>query len=445
MHGSLSISMAETIDICPAGLALPRSLEQLSTLVASGEYSPVEAVEQCLERIHQRESKVQAWAYLAGAEARSQAQQLTQELLSNGPRSPLHGIPFGVKDIYDTNGVPTEWGTPVHKGRIPTKDAALVTQLKKAGAIVLGKTHTTAYAYFDPAPTRNPHNLVHTPGGSSSGSAAAVADGMIPFALGSQTQGSVLRPASFCGVTGFKPSYGRLPVEGIMPFAPTLDHPGVFTRTVEDMVFLWTAMRPYLTIKETFPQQSVAIEFAVPSWPIKGTLDFDMRSGFEAYVASLHKRGFHIAPIDLPESLMRLPEITLTVMHYEAAKIHGDDFRRNGVKVGHKLALLIEDGLTIHRSDYQSARDALEQARIDFKNAVGERIWITPAAIGAAPDSIDTTGDPCCNSPFTTLGAPSISIPFATASDGLPLGLQLASAQNGETRLLTAATQLTKN
>ena len=445
MHGSLSISMAEPTDTYPADLAMPGSLEQLSILIASGEYSPVEAVEQCLERIHQRETEVQAWTYLAEAEARSQAQQLTQELLTDNPRSPLHGIPFGVKDIYDTSDMPTEWGTSVHRGRIPTKDAALVTQLKKAGAIVLGKTHTTAYAYFDPAPTRNPHNLAHTPGGSSSGSAAAVADDMIPFALGSQTQGSVLRPASFCGITGFKPSHGHLPVEGIMPFAPTLDHPGVFTRTVEDMVFLWAALGPYLATKETFPQQSVAIQFAVPSWPIKGTLDFDMRSSFEAYVASLQKRGLHITPIDLPKSLMRLPEITLTVMHYEAAKIHGNDFRRNGVKVGHKLALLIEDGLTIHRSDYQSARESLEQARIDFKNAVGERIWVTPAAIGAAPNSIDPTGDPCCNSPFTALGVPSISIPFATTSDGLPLGLQLASARDGEMRLLTAATQLTKN
>ena len=424
---------------------LPQPIEQLSASIATGKFSPVELIEHCLQRIRQREPEVHAWAYLAEVQALSEAQQLASELRSKGPRSPLHGIPFGVKDIYDTSDMPTEWGTPVHKGRAGTGDAALVAHLKRAGAIVLGKTHTTAYAYFDPAPTRNPHNLAHTPGGSSSGSAAAVADGMVPFALGSQTQGSVLRPASYCGITGFKPSHGNLPAEGVMPFAPTLDHPGLFTRSVEEMIFLWSVMRSGLGDDGVPLVNPKSIEFSIPRWPIDGVLELEMQSRFEAYVALLPEQGFHITPVDLPQSLTALPEIILTVMHYEAARIHGDDFRKNGVQVGAKLASLIEAGLAINHNDYELAQISLARARDDFDTAVAKRIWITPAALGAAPPSLDTTGDPRCNSPFTALGVPSISFPFATASNGLPLGLQLASGNKREMWLLAAAAQLEKS
>ena len=424
----------------------PQSLEQLSRSIAEGRCSPVDAVEQCLERIREREAEVLAWAYLAETEAGEQARQLTEELRSSGPRGPLHGIPFGVKDIYDTAGMPTEWGTPVHKGRVPAADAALVARLKQAGAIVLGKTHTTAYAYFDPAPTRNPHNPAHTPGGSSSGSAAAVADGMVPFALGSQTQGSVLRPASFCGITGFKPSHGCLPVEGVMPFAPTLDHPGPFTRTVDDMLFLWAAMNPGHDPADGSAEKPGEFRFAAPPWPIEGALDPEMQTCFDAYLGGLDERGFDVERVSLPNSLNTLPENILTVMNYEAAQIHGEDFRRHGAKIGRKLALLIEEGLAIGESAYQQARAALDKARAEFAAAVSDgRIWITAAALGPAPASLETTGDPRCNSPFTALGVPSISFPFATARNGLPLGLQLAAGRDEEARLLAAASQLAKS
>ncbi len=425
------------------GSETPQSLEQLSRSIAEGRRTPVEVTEQCLERILVREPEVLAWAFSAETEALALARQLTEELQSRGPRGPLHGIPFGVKDIYDTAGMPTEWGTPVHKGRVPAADAALVARLKQAGAIVLGKTHTTAYAYFDPAPTRNPHNPAHTPGGSSSGSAAAVADGMVPFALGSQTQGSVLRPASFCGITGFKPSHGRLPVEGVMPFAPTLDHPGPFTRTVDDMVFLWAAMGAGYEREKQFTADPGAMRFSAPPWPIEGVLDAEMQSAFDAYLETLGERGFNIKRDSLPDGMKALPEVILTVMDYEAAEIHGEDFRQHGAAVGHKLALLIETGLRIDEGAYRQARDGLDKARADFDAAAADgRIRITPAALGAAPASLETTGDPCCNSPFTALGVPSISFPFATAKNGLPLGLQLAAGRGEEARLLAAASAL---
>ena len=213
---------------------------------------------------------------MAADEARGRARTLTEELATGSPRSVLHGMPFAVKDIYDTAGMPTEWGTPVHRDRVPASDAKVVADLASMGAIVLGKTHTTAYAYFDPAPTMNPHNPAHTPGGSSSGSAAAVADGMVPLALGSQTQGSVLRPASFCGVCGLKPTFGALSAEGVMPFSPTLDHPGLFARTVGDMVFLWRSL------KGVSPASEPPLCMGVPKWPIEGNLEPEMAEGFAA-------------------------------------------------------------------------------------------------------------------------------------------------------------------
>ncbi len=396
-----------------------------------------------MARIREREPDVLAWCYLAESEAREQARRLTDELRSSGSRGPLHGIPFAVKDIYDTAGMPTAWGTPVHKGRVPATDATLVARLKQAGAIVLGKTHTTAYAYFDPAPTRNPHNPAHTPGGSSSGSAAAVADGMVPFALGSQTQGSVLRPASFCGITGFKPSHGCLPVGGIMPFAPTLDHPGPFTRTVDDMVFLWAAMNPAGDPARELAAEAVGPRFSAFPWPMEGTLDPEMQTQFDAHLEALAERGFDVERVGLSDNMKALPEIILTVMYYEAAEIHGEDFRRHGAKVGPKLALLIEAGLAIEESAYHQARTALDKARADFDAATADgRIRITPAALGPAPASLETTGDPRCNSPFTALGVPAISFPFATAKNGLPLGLQLAAGRGEEARLLAAAAEL---
>ena len=371
---------------------------------------------------------------MAADEALARAKSLTDELSSRPPRSVLHGVPFAVKDIYDTAGMPTEWGTPVHRGRVPTSDAKVVADLSSMGAIVLGKTHTTAYAYYDPAPTRNPHNLAHTPGGSSSGSAAAVADGMVPFALGSQTQGSVLRPASFCGICGLKPTFGSLTTEGVMPFSPTLDHPGAFTRTVSDMVFLWRSL------KDVSPASEPPLRLGVPKWPIEGSLDPEMEEGFGRCLERLRESGYSIDSISLPQSFAKLPRTIRVVMTYEAAQIHGEDLRKHGTEVGAKLAELLEDGLTIEEPAYNTARIDLDQARRDFAAVTQEcPIWATPSAVGPAPLGLEATGDPCCNAPFTALCVPSISLPFGKAAGGLPLGLQLSAPAGGESLLLAAA------
>ena len=410
------------------------SLVELSRRIRDGEVTPVDVVEGCLARVAEREDAVSAWSYLAADEARVRAQTLTEELTSGSPRGALHGIPFGVKDIFDTAAMPTEWGTPVHRGRVPASDAKVVADLASMGAIVLGKTHTTAYAYFDPAPTRNPHNPAHTPGGSSSGSAAAVAVGMVPFALGSQTQGSVLRPASFCGICGLKPTFGGLPTKGVMPFAPTLDHPGLFTRTVSDMVFLWRSLKGVSEPSEP------PLRLGVPKWPIEGSLEPEMKESFGQCLEKLRKDGYSVGPISLPESFAKLPRTIQVIMRFEAARIHGEDLRTHGSEVGAKLAELLEDGLTIEESAYKTARSDLDQARRDFAALTEESpIWATPAAVGPAPKGLETTGDPSCNAPFTALGVPSISLPFGKAGGGLPLGLQLSAPAGGENLLLAAA------
>ena len=397
--------------------------------------TPAALVERCLGRVDEREDDLRAWAYLAAVEASERAGALTEELKATGPRGPLHGIPFGVKDIFDTAGMPTEWGSPLYAGRTPGNDCALVAQFAEAGGIVLGKTVTTAFAYFDAGPTRNPHNLEHTPGGSSSGSAAAVAEGMVPFALGSQTMGSVLRPASFCGVVGFKPTFGRLALEGVMPFAKSLDHAGCFTRTVEEMSFLWQALG-----NEVVPSENGARKLTVVPWPIGSPLEAEMAEAFEVLTDRLAGADFAIERIGLPPAFEKLAVATRTVMTYEGARTHEQPFREHGPKVGAKLAVLVEQGLANGEADYREARQIIETARADFAERTRQgAVWLTPAAPGPAPEGLGSTGDPICNLPFTALGVPAISVPFGRSEKGLPLGLQLSAAAGSEGLLLATA------
>ena len=420
----------------PAASAPPLPpLNELSRRIRAGETTPTDLVDQCLERIQQREDKLHAWVYLADSEAIKRSRALTEELRTTGPRGPLYGIPFGVKDIFDTTGMPTEWGTATQAGRRPDRDSALVAQLIAAGAIALGKTVTTAYAYFDPGPTRNPHNLAHSPGGSSSGSAAAVAAGMVPFAIGSQTMGSVLRPASFCGVVGFKPTFGRLALEGVMPFAPSLDHAGFFTRTAQEMSFLWKSLG-----NEILPAAEATRTLTVIPWPIGSPLETEMAEAFAALLDRFAAAGFTIDRIGLPPAFEHLDVATRTVMTYEGARMYAQDFHDHGSKIGEKLALLIEQGLAIDDADYRASKQIIDTARADFAERTRQgAVWLTPSAPGPAPEGLASTGDPVCNRPFTALGVPAISLPFARTSKGLPLGLQLATASARENQLLATA------
>ena len=409
------------------------SLNEIGRKIANRELSPRDLVEQALEVTAGREPDILAWTHLDADGAREEADALTAELEASGPRSPLHGVPCGIKDIFDVAGLPCEWGSAVLRGRRAVADSSFVQKLRRAGAVILGKTVTTSFAYFDPGPTRNPHNLDHTPGGSSSGSAAAVAAGMVPFAAGSQTMGSVVRPASFCGVVGFKPTFGALPLAGVMPFAPSLDHAGLFTRTVEDMQVLWGALRP---LKEIPPPRRIA----ALRWPIEGELEPAMAAGFAAALERLRSAGIEVIERDPPAAFAALPRLIPRLMAREAVAIHGDLLDRHGAELGVKLEALLRSGREVSESGYADYKSAIDSARRAFLDFTAEHaIVATPAALGPAPRGLSSTGDPRCNAPWTALGVPAIGFPFSVGANGLPLGFQLSAAPGAESLLLFTA------
>jgi Asp-tRNA(Asn)/Glu-tRNA(Gln) amidotransferase A subunit family amidase len=408
------------------------SLESVAAQIASGETSPRKLVEQALAAVAAREPDTQAWTHIDPDGARAQADALTAELAETGPRGPLHGVPCGIKDIFDVAGMPCEWGSAVMKGRGAEQDCAFVAELRKAGAIILGKTVTTSFAYFDPGPTRNPHNLEHTPGGSSSGSAAAVAAGMVAFAVGSQTMGSVLRPAAFCGVVGFKPSFGALPLEGVMPFSQTLDHAGLFTRTVEDMRRLWGALRP-------MEDEPPLLRVAALAWPIRGELEPAMAEGFQGAVERLRAAGVEVVEREPPGAFRFLPALVPWLMGCEALGNHGALLERHGEALGAKLAELLEGAREIPEKQYVTCLKVLGAARRACDTLLAEHpILATPSALGPAPRGLSSTGDPGCNAPWTALGVPAINLPIGAAG-GLPIGLQLTAGRGREPLLLSTA------
>ncbi len=371
-----------------------------------------QTLDDCLKFIGQLDPQLHCWTEVS-----------PREPLGQGPMS---GVPFGVKDIYATAGLGFECGSPVFAGRRAEEDASLVRRLRELGAIVVGKTHTTAFAYFDPAPTRNPHNQGHTPGGSSSGSAAAVAARMVPMALGSQTQGSVLRPASYCGVAGFKPTFGLIAMDGVMPFAPTLDTAGFFTVDAADMAELWRRMGYAVGLDRS----ARLAAFAIPR-----EVEEPMR---RAVIRAAEELS---APmIEPPESFLTLWQAVKMVQDYEGARTHEDSYRRHGKAVGSRLADLIERGLATPPEPYRAALDHIARAKRDMAQVFEQYdVIVTPAALGPAPATLTSTGDPRMNAPWTGLGCPAISIPLAVPKGSLPLGLQLTAAPGCDGLLLHAA------
>ncbi len=313
---------------------------------------------------------------------------------------PLRGIPFGAKDIFETRGLATEYGSPLYAGRKGTEDAALVARLRARGAVLLGKTHTAAFASFDPAPTRNPRAPGRTPGGSSAGSAAAVAAGMAAFAIGTQTLGSILRPAAYCGVCGFKPTFGLLPLHGVLPFAPSLDTAGFFTATAAGMLDLWAKVGQALSPAN--PAFS-AVEFSPPpGWP-------------------------------------ELIEAAFTVNRFEGARSHAGRYREFGDRLGVRLAALIRHGLATPELEYRAALDRIERMRQIMRAAFARHRFLLSPAAGPAPIGYESTGDPAPNAPWTALGVPAISVPVPGSDP--PLGMQITAAWGDDDALVAFAAE----
>jgi Asp-tRNA(Asn)/Glu-tRNA(Gln) amidotransferase A subunit family amidase len=374
-----------------------------------------DAVAVCLERIRALEPSIQAWV-----------QVRPQPATGDGP---LNGIPFGVKDIIETKGLATEYGSPIYKGRVGTEDAAIVSLLRERGAIMLGKTACAAFAHRTPAPTRNPRDLDRTPGGSSSGSAAAVAAGMVPIAVGTQTKGSILRPASYCGVAGFKATYGLLPTVGVLPLAGSLDTLGFFTPTAADMLNLWQALGHGVNGADDVPLGALeSLDGVQP----------EMRAAFERSLARLRAAGKSVQRLDLGDMLTTLSDANDVVMHYEGARAHQQRFQEHGDRLD-DLAVLVRAGLRIPVHRYDEARAAIDRGRMQIAEVYkATPIVLLPAATGAAPRGLASTGDPRMNAPWTALGTPAISIPMPVGDD-LPLGLQLTAARGDDARLLRTA------
>jgi Asp-tRNA(Asn)/Glu-tRNA(Gln) amidotransferase A subunit family amidase len=399
-------------------LTTPDQLLTLTQWMNATRTERARGVQACSDRIKALDSSIQAWVQVS-----------PQEPTGNGS---LSGIPFGVKDIIDTKGLATEFGSPIYKGRIGGADAAIVEDMRRRGAILLGKTQCASFAYKTPPPTRNPRDPAHTPGGSSSGSAAAVAAGMVPIAIGTQTRGSVLRPASFCGVTGFKPTYGWFSMEGVLPLAKTQDTLGLFTHSPSDMLLLWEALG-----NDTGKEEKLTLGFPDPLQEVEP----EMANAFANTLSVFRKKGVPIQPVKMGDMLVKLSSANELIMFYEGAQFHKQRYEQYGSRL-EDLATLVEDGLKIPPEKYHEAMRYVAGCRQQVSEMMkATPVILTPAAPGPAPLGLSSTGDAKMNAPWTALGTPAISIPMLIPS-GLPLGLQLAAERGQDARVLRTAVRL---
>jgi aspartyl-tRNA(Asn)/glutamyl-tRNA(Gln) amidotransferase subunit A len=414
------------------------------------EISPVELVDALLARITALEPSLQVWATLDADGARAQARVLADEAARGNLRGPLHGVPVGVKDIFHVAGLPTRAGSRVYDVT-PDQDATTVARLRAAGAIVLGKTHTTEFALADPAPTRNPWNTVHTPGGSSSGSAAGVAARMIPAALGTQTAGSVLRPASFCGIVGFKPTYGRVSRHGILPLAWTLDHPGTLTRSVADAALLLGVMagrdeHDGTCLDVPVPDYTAAVRAPAPPrvglvgdvYPDR--LSPEARACLHDTAKRLEAAGARVEEQRLPDAFAAALDAQHVIMASEASGVHLAHLPGQEEAYGPRLRAMVETGALIPAPSYLRAQQVRQAVRRAMQ-PLFERVdcVLVPAAAGPAPEGLDSTGDPAFNAPWSLLGVPAITLPAGRDAHGLPIGVQLVAAPWHDARLFAAA------
>ena len=390
-------------------------------------------VRDCLDRIADSEQHVHAWQYLNNVSALDQARTCdTTEV-----RGLLHGVPVGIKDLINTSDMPTCYGSSIYAGHRPASDAECVKRLREAGAVILGKTVTTEFAAFNPALTRNPHNLSRTPGGSSSGSAAAVADGMVPLALGTQTAGSVIRPAAFCGVIGFKPSFDYLSTTGIKQLSGELDTLGVFARNTMDAALITTCLRPQSSALMDITRKPAPIGlFRGPHW---GKVDESSKAMIEKLWGQLGASKSIVIEQDSMHDFAELPDIQHTIMCADIAKSLAPEFNYHSSHLSDGLRQLIEYGLGLGDEKVLAARESAHSARGKVEKLFGDcRLLITPSASGEAPGA-ETTGDPLFNKVWTLLHLPCLSVPMGYGPNGLPISIQVVARTNEETTLINGA------
>ncbi|MBT6414984.1 amidase [Candidatus Puniceispirillum sp.] len=423
---------------------------EMVRMVRDGQVTSVQLVTACFDKIEEENDQLKAWAHIDRDAALARASEMDAIRLSGRPMGALHGVPVGVKDIVDTIGFPTEFGTPVMAGRQPVKDARIIAQLMDAGAIIIGKTVTTPFAFLDPSETRNPHNLDFSPGGSSSGSAVAVAAGHVPIAIGSQTNGSVIRPASFCGVYGFKPTSGILPRTGVLQTSQTLDQLGVFSLYLEDAALLADVLAIYepadnASYPRPRPQMLSGAQADAPiepnfvwlEMPYFGKLDDGAREGMDEVIDAL---GGQIERIDAAQSFKDMPEAHKIIQDYEISRNLDWALRDHEDQLFDKFADMLRRGAKISTEDYQEA--------IEFRMAMMGYFTsffkdydaiLTPSSTGQATKFDAGTGDPIFCTYWTLCGLPCLTLPILGSVENMPIGVQLVGNREEDDRLMRSA------
>jgi Asp-tRNA(Asn)/Glu-tRNA(Gln) amidotransferase A subunit family amidase len=426
-----------------------RPATDLLAELRSGELSATALATACLERIAAREPEIEAWTYLDRAKVLAEAQTLDARRASGQPLGALHGLPVGVKDIFDTFDMPTENGTVVHKGRQPLADAVMVRRLRDAGALVMGKTVTSELAVYAAGPTRNPHDPSRSPGGSSSGSAAAVAAGMVPLALATQTNGSTIRPAAFCGIVGYKPSLGLLPRTGVLHQSTILDQPGLMARNVADIALLADALMgadpademsfdPPWKLAEAAASRAAPPRLAFVRSPYWSQADATTQAAFERFASELG-----IDAVELPPEFAEAADVQKTLMTAGIAEAFGPDYSRAKDQLSSVVAGIIEGGRKLSALDFVTALTTRDRLRASFaERYAGFDAIVTPASLGIAPKRDGSTGNPIMATIWTLLGAPAITLPLLTGPENMPLGVQLVGNLRDDARLIAAAAWL---
>jgi Asp-tRNA(Asn)/Glu-tRNA(Gln) amidotransferase A subunit family amidase len=414
---------------------MPQALHEqsASALVPQLERREITAeqlVRACLDRIQAREGDVQAWEYLAADNALEQARQLDRRPV----QGLLHGIPIAVKDLFDTADMPTTYGSPIYASHQPVADAAAVALCRAQGALMLGKTVTTEFATFKPGKTRNPHGVTHTPGGSSSGSAAAVADCMVPLAFASQTAASVIRPAAFCGVVGYKPSFGLVNRTGVKGLSDTLDTIGFIARSVDDVALFAAATTGDRGLLQLDVSHTPRIALChTHEWP---HADKDTHKAFEHAARVLALAGMPIREMQLPLLFSQLMQAQKEIMAFDVVRSLAHERLRQPHLLSDQLNQVINIGLEIPVERHYANLQLAQSARGMVSNAFGAfEVLLAPSAIGEAPDTLSQTGDPVFSRVWTLLGLPCVHVPFLKGHSGMPVGLQVVG-RHGEDKVV---------
>ena len=433
--------------------SLKLSAVEMVQSLKKGEITSEELVKSYIEQIKKKEKEVEAWEFFDQELVLKQAKKL-DELHQSGKHGDLHGIPVGIKDIFDTEDMPTIDGTEIHKKNPSWNDCTVVSKLKQAGAIIMGKTVTAELAYYSPGKTKNPHDTTRTPGGSSSGSAAAVASHMVPLAVGSQTNGSVIRPASYCGVVGYKPTKGLISRHLVLQISRALDQVGVFANSIEDAALISEQLighdkqdpdtslnpRPKLLAasKEKPPAEPVLAHIKLP---FMNELEEDVKEGFKEIKDELKGK---VDEIELPKGFAAIPDWHKIIMESDMARSFSEEYKKSKNKLSDKIIEAIERGMKYTSVEYNNAL-----AKIDVANAYFNQFFhdydaiLTPSACGEAPKGLKSTGNPIFCTIWTYCGMPCISLPLLQGKNGLPVGVQLVSSLFDDERLFRNASWLT--